>query len=106
MGSDFNPDGFKQLVMSMYALSCNDLLKAYRKVTTARSDANRQQAMEEAKKAEAWLLADPFCILSDPHRVIMGIQEKSKKKGNFHFEFTERGGQADDGQKIERAAVS
>lgn len=91
MGSDFNPDGFKQLVMSMYALSCNDLLKAYRNTKSARSETKRLKALAETKNLENWFMNDPYCVLSNPNRVIAGIKDKSKRKGNFHFEFTTRG---------------
>lgn len=91
MGSDFNPDGLIHCVLAIYALSCNDLLKAYRNTKSARSEKKRLQALAETKNLENWFMNDPYCVLSDPNRVIAGIKDRSRRKGNFHFEFTQRG---------------
>lgn len=83
-------DGFIYFVLAMYALTCNDLVLAYKKQFKAKSEYARIQAADEAIRLEEWLQNDPYCILSDPDKIIREAKDRAKRGGQFHFEFHKR----------------
>lgn len=83
-------DGFVYFVLAMYALACNDLVLAYKKQIKAKSECVRIKATDEAIILERWLQSDPYCILSDPDRIIKEAKDRAKRGGQFHFEFHKR----------------
>ena len=82
-----NYAGIMNLIFAMYALSCNDLLLAYKRSRKAKTEEQRQFAKMESAFLEKWFLRDPYCVLSDPDRIIKGVQDKAIRGGQFHFEF-------------------
>ena len=87
MEKELNYGGIMNLIFAMYAVSCNDLLLAYKRSTKAKTEEQRQFAKTESVFLEKWFQRDPYCILSDPDRIIKGVQDKAIRGGQFHFEF-------------------